>query len=67
MTACLLVEIASPAEDDEKTDHVIVHQIPVDVVPRKDWEGLKLPTDLDYKVTLQMPDYKSFKVIMALY
>jgi Hus1-like protein len=67
IAACLLVELSLLADDEDKTDHIIAHQVPVEIVHRTDWTRLELPTNLDYKVTLRLPEFRSFKTLIDSY
>ncbi|KAL0274046.1 UNVERIFIED_CONTAM: hypothetical protein PYX00_006571 [Menopon gallinae] len=59
-TPCLTCEIEMTTM--QQHSRVCIHDIPVEVVPRKLWSDLAIPENLKFDLVIQMPNMKRFKI-----
>lgn len=60
---CLTIEVDKPSTTSSD-NREIINDVPIIIIPRKDWHNFQLPTDLQYELTATLPKYKSFKSLM---
>uniref|UniRef100_U5EQJ0 Checkpoint protein n=1 Tax=Corethrella appendiculata TaxID=1370023 RepID=U5EQJ0_9DIPT len=61
--ACLLVEMGVPLETSS-SNHAVSHEIPIAIIPRNEWDQFKLPTDIEYDISMALPTWKSLKCLV---